>query len=582
MTGNTEILTLADAVCSGTATAAQVERLNFMLATDAEAAMLYATYLRMHGQLVWRYRDEIAATTADAPQADAESQPQDYGFLGNIVHNAAGYLWESHTFSYIMTGFIMLVCIGLGVTWNMSDYPIPPQAAFSIQEPSRIYVGEITGIANGQWPADAPRSFHHDRVFIGQRITLNAGMLEITYDTGAKVILQAPVLFEIDSTNSGFVLRGKLTGKITSELARGFTIRTPTATMVDLGTEFGVDVDSTGRTASHVFRGEVKLTTFSSGNEPGREVTLRANEACRVEKQADDAGMFAVVRRDAAQPTHFVQSDDFAKQAQQSYAAAFRGWLAYRDAIRRDPSLLAFYDFQQVAGWANALPNVAASGNRAADGAIQGAVWCEGRMPGKQALQFTRPNDCVRINLPQKTNDLTLAAWLYTEPLLDERSGLLMSEHWRSPGQVRWQQSSNNGTCVEIGGADGEKAFHSVPAAGPNSLQGSRNRFSRWTHLAVVYRQATGRVMFYRDGRLEETYREPRTIGENMAVCIGSATIGFPARPQDDSPESPRNFRGRIDELAVFGRELTSDEILQMYRTGSQSETQGAGWQWGR
>ena len=34
--------------------------------------------------------------------------------------------------------------------------------------------------------------------------------MEITYDTGAKVILQGPATYEVDSTNGGFLSLGKL------------------------------------------------------------------------------------------------------------------------------------------------------------------------------------------------------------------------------------------------------------------------------------------------------------------------------------------------------------------------------------
>ena len=37
--------------------------------------------------------------------------------------------------------------------------------------------------------------------------------MEITYDTGAKVILQGPATYEVES-NGGFLLVGKLTGKL--------------------------------------------------------------------------------------------------------------------------------------------------------------------------------------------------------------------------------------------------------------------------------------------------------------------------------------------------------------------------------
>ena len=101
--------------------------------------------------------------------------------------------------------------------------------------------------------------------------------MEITYDTGAKVILQGPVTYEVES-NGGYLSVGKLTGKLEkgNDEARmtndeglrnssfvirpsSFVIRTPTATVTDLGTEFGVEVSRAGDTETHIFVGAVKI-----------------------------------------------------------------------------------------------------------------------------------------------------------------------------------------------------------------------------------------------------------------------------------------------------------------------------------
>ena len=115
--------------------------------------------------------------------------------------------------------------------------------------------------------------------------------MEITYDTGAKVILQGPVTYEVESGSGGFLSVGKLTARVEKEVASGsgqgivnlqisksqipnsslstlhsplFTIKTPTATVTDLGTEFGVEVSKEGQTTSHVFRGLVRLQVASA------------------------------------------------------------------------------------------------------------------------------------------------------------------------------------------------------------------------------------------------------------------------------------------------------------------------------
>ena len=129
--------------------------------------------------------------------------------------------------------------------------------------------------------------------------------MEITYATGAKVILQGPVTYEVDS-NGGYLSVGKLTGKLetktqdprpkteeadihpSSFILHPFVIRTPTATVTDLGTEFGVEVDESGGTKSHVFRGAVGLQLATAdGNSVGEPVILGENQSARVSLGTD-------------------------------------------------------------------------------------------------------------------------------------------------------------------------------------------------------------------------------------------------------------------------------------------------------
>ncbi|MBU4271700.1 MAG: FecR family protein, partial [Planctomycetes bacterium] len=65
-----------------------------------------------------------------------------------------------------------------------------------------------------------------------------------------------------------------------------FSIRTPTALVTDLGTEFGVEVSEGGTTTSRVFRGSVKVLVLGGTAglpSSGREVVLGENESARVQ-----------------------------------------------------------------------------------------------------------------------------------------------------------------------------------------------------------------------------------------------------------------------------------------------------------
>jgi hypothetical protein len=154
-------------------------------------------------------------------------------------------------------------------------------------------------------------------------LALSSGLLEVTYNAGARVILQGPVTYEVDSAVGGFLSLGKLTARVEAkgsgfrvqgsegakstkygvlsteedhrtasqksetisknpslQIAKSatpppsqlstlnsqlFTVRTPTATVTDLGTEFGVEVRDGGATLAHVFRGAVEFQSAEKG-----------------------------------------------------------------------------------------------------------------------------------------------------------------------------------------------------------------------------------------------------------------------------------------------------------------------------
>ena len=57
-------------------------------------------------------------------------------------------------------------------------------------------------------------------VSLGDKFTLASGLMEITYHTGAKVILQGPVTYSVEA-NGGYLSVGKLTGKLEKKAEGG-------------------------------------------------------------------------------------------------------------------------------------------------------------------------------------------------------------------------------------------------------------------------------------------------------------------------------------------------------------------------
>ena len=92
-----------------------------------------------------------------------------------------------------------------------------------------------------------------------ERIVFDAGLLELTFDQGATVLLEGPADLLVTGPNSCKLARGRLVAQVPLS-ARGFTVDYREGHLVDHGTEFALDVDETGSAKEvGVFRGEIEL-----------------------------------------------------------------------------------------------------------------------------------------------------------------------------------------------------------------------------------------------------------------------------------------------------------------------------------
>lgn len=221
------------------------------------------------------------------------AEPEEFGFPPvpgfDALSGAVRNITQVGVLPYLAFATLtLLVCLAVQLVWEwrLSDdrelAAGQPSGILSARERVLTGVGHVSGMTDCQW-ADGSRSpGFFDRVEIGQRFDLNAGLLEITYDSGFKAILQGPVEYEVTSRNGGFLAVGKLTGKATTARARGFTVDTLLARVTDLGTEFGTEVAPDGAVATVVFAGEVELTPTTPEREHGPGQVLRKGDAARV------------------------------------------------------------------------------------------------------------------------------------------------------------------------------------------------------------------------------------------------------------------------------------------------------------
>ena len=126
-----------------------------------------------------------------------------------------------------------------------------------IDEP---YIATITRLDQ----VDEPLTYHQG-FRPGDRVTIKSGFLELTYQSGVRLVLQGPVDYTLEDAERGRLELGSLGAEVPPD-ATGFTVVTPSAEVKDIGTRFAVALLDTGGTEFEVFEGEVQAKNAMTGS----------------------------------------------------------------------------------------------------------------------------------------------------------------------------------------------------------------------------------------------------------------------------------------------------------------------------
>jgi hypothetical protein len=133
------------------------------------------------------------------------------------------------------------------------------------------FVARIVEVTpDARWDANLHPSEFLMRLREGDKIHLLSGLAQLEFYSGARIILQGPSSFTPTGPAGGKLDSGRLTGKVEGG---NFQLTTPTAKVVDLGTEFGVTVGPSSDTDVCVFLGEVEVQPGSGDRRKHQKLT---------------------------------------------------------------------------------------------------------------------------------------------------------------------------------------------------------------------------------------------------------------------------------------------------------------------
>ena len=571
----------------------QRTELDILLQSSEEAREIYLEFVSMDVGLQENLRQvpkHLLEGRFDLPVDDSEfddNQPKDRGIRpGGEDPSKQGRSIHFGFFFGALTATIAFLFLFLRVPDNeeltdtgskvtaevVEDNPtveLPlPTFGFSNQATTPS-VALMESTLNAVWADVAPRE--GEALYKGI-LELVEGLASIDFYSGARAILQGPAEIEILSQSHIRCLSGKIRVHV-PEPAQGFIVETPDGRVVDLGTEFTLNVQDKSGTEVHVVEGEVDVQASPNSTPKGTPPTLLTQgQTARMSKESSPKIV-------SNEPIDIVNHRELSDILRNRDAEVVQRWREFSESWKADPNLILYYDFEPSARGDRVLVNRAlqASENRATDGVIVGAEWSEGRFPGKTALEFRKISDQVRLVIPGSYDSITMSVWLRCDFLERQYTSILLTDQW-SEGEPHWQFfhsgfNETTGARLVTNEPIEDMVQFSVRAPTPNvryrSKLSSPDIIGHWTHLAVTYNSSTSEVAQYINGELlnmHRTFIDRDYQTTTVPIRFGNTQIAN-WYPTTGDICVCRSFHGKMDEFLLVSRALSASEIAEMYNS---------------
>ena len=234
-----ELRRLVDGLFTGTLSRVEFTQLEELLENDSGCR---------------RYYLEIAANEALLPEAAQGLQhlpPPEAHRPRTLIHFGA----------VLAAAAALVLAYAMGVSRSAGDRNIENLEPLANEtSPSHDHPVRITGGVGVAWnEGDPAAALSFGSSLPTNQVSIESGLLELTYANGVNVLLEGPARYEITGENSGALEFGNLVAEVPPG-AEGFTIDYAGDRVVDHGTQFGLRLPKdTGIPEVAVFRGEVDV-----------------------------------------------------------------------------------------------------------------------------------------------------------------------------------------------------------------------------------------------------------------------------------------------------------------------------------
>jgi hypothetical protein len=498
-------------------------------------------WLRMEDELGW---------SANGPGAGETLEDR---VVRRLSQSAGRRAWAARAGAIAAIAAVVLVGVVPAVFRRAPGHPdhdhpeAPRPTAAAPAEPGRAMVLKLDGVV---WePAAAVVVGPADGEVVTGRLRFRTGRVTLSMLSGVVLVVEGPADLELLASDRVFCRRGRLRARVPGG-AEGFVISGPGSAVVDLGTEFAMNVEADGKARVTVIAGEVEGAILNAAGIPQRSQRMEPNKSFEINPHSGQIAAVAASKRVVA-PADLVTTPLPLDPA-------------YPDAVTASQPT-DYWRFESIEG-----------------GMIPSAI------PGRPALRITGP---IRLSEPGPVPKANRSA-----RFLPGAPGqyLEMDGTWApagSPGYAveLWFQTETIGHAALASLSEPTDTKHvkhqfiteltaltrqtlHPPAVArflhrwPPDSAGGVNLYSpahyipyRWHHL--VAQVGVERMVLFLDGTLAES----TPVTTDRASQPGLLLLGRLSKVPVDHWWWCRAFVGQLDEVAIYDHPLSAAEVREHF-----------------
>ncbi len=213
-----------------------------------------------------------------------------------------------------------------------------------------------------------------------------------------------------------------------------------------------------------------------------------------------------------------------------------------------EEGLVAYWNFNEGNG-----DTASDSSDNGHDGTLMGdPQWTDGKFGG--ALEFDQAGDEVYVPYHENLNQeetFTISAWANVAVgSSGHRAVVSCRDDFPQRGYILYAEPPPGNTWLFIVGIGG----------GWDHIRGPVVKLGEWEHVAGVYADNT--MKFYVNGELVGEKDAEISINPGQEFLIGAGA--------NERPNHEYLFKGKIDEVMLYNRELNKDEIGRVMELGGE------------